>query len=120
MADDQDIHAALDRRVSLMEQSMTNAAQLMSGINTKLDLILTQITRVAILEEKHQTHATDITRAHLRVTSVEGQLTELAKEARAFINYSQGRDKVLWGLGAAVLVLLVKSLFFAAQIGMKP
>lgn len=90
----------------------------MEAVSTKLDLILAQITKVAILEEKHSNLIIDNDRAHKKIGDLGKEMSDLAKETRAFINYSQGRDKVLWAIGAGVLLLGVKVLFFAASHGM--
>jgi hypothetical protein len=105
-----------EQRIALTEQAVMSLKQTNEGMTTKLDLILAQITRVAILEEKHTTQQIDVTRAHSKIGSLEESLSDLAKETRAFISYSQGRDKVLWAIGAGVLMLGVKVLFFAAGI----
>ena len=92
----------------------------MEAVSTKLDLILAQITKVAILEEKHSNLIVDNDRAHKKIESLTKEVADLAKETRAFINYSQGRDKVLWAIGGGVLLLGVKVLFFTASHGMTP
>lgn len=109
-----------EKRISLTEQAVMSIKQTSEGMTTKLDLILAQITRVAILEEKHQTQQVDVTRAHSKIEGLEDTVDALARETRNFIAYSQGRDKVLWVIGAAVLALFVKALFFAAKSGMTP
>ena len=40
-----------ERRIALTEQSVTSLKLTNEGITTKLDLILAQVTRVALLEE---------------------------------------------------------------------
>jgi NO-binding membrane sensor protein with MHYT domain len=44
----------------------------------------------------------------------------LATETRAFINHSQGRDKVLWLLAGCVGGLAIKIMFFMGSMGMHP
>lgn len=120
-----------EKRMSLLELSSDTVKETMAGVSTKLDLILAQITRVAILEEKHQTQQADVTRAHDKIQTVEKKhdaklekleesLSSLAKETREFINYSKGRDKMLYVIGGAVGLLAIKVLFFAASHGMTP
>lgn len=105
-----------DKRISLTEQAVMSLKNTNEGITTKLDLLLAQMTKVALLEEKHQTHALDIDRANNKISSNEKELDELAIEVRHFISYSQGRDKILWAIGSAVLALVIKAVFFAAQL----
>lgn len=109
-----------EKRIALIEQSHVQNAATMLAVSSKLDQILAQINRIAILEEKHMTQQVDVTRAHSRVGAVETSLNALSIEAREFINYSKGRDKVLWAIGAGVLILAIKVLFFAASHGMTP
>jgi len=92
----------------------------MEAVSTKLDLILAQITKVAILEEKHSNLIIDNDRAHKKIEGLATKVDTLAQETRAFINHSQGRDKVLWAIGGAVLLLGIKILFFMGNLGMHP
>lgn len=108
------------QRIALTEKSVSGMERTMEAVSTKLDLILAQITKVAILEEKHSNLIIDNDRAHKKIADIADKLEALAKETRAFMNYAQGRDKVLWALGGVVLALLVKALFFAASNGMTP
>ena len=112
--------ASHENRISLTEQAVLSIKQTSEGMTTKLDLILAQITRVAILEEKHSTQQIDITRAHAKNEALTKELEALSRETRSFIAYSQGRDKVLWAIGLVVMGLFIKALFFAASTGMTP
>lgn len=109
-----------EKRIALIEQMHAQTGATMLAVSSKLDQILAQINRIAILEEKHSTQQLDVTRAHSRIGSVESALSELSVETREFMNYSKGRDKVLWAIGVAVAGLAVKVLFFAASHGMTP
>ena len=109
-----------EKRISLTEQAVLSLMHTNEGMTTKLDLILAQVTKVAILEERHNNQQVDVTRAHAKIGAVEKDLETMSREARNFISYSQGRDKVLWAIGVAVMVLFVKVLFFTAATGMKP
>lgn len=108
------------QRLALTEKSVVGMERVMEAVSTKLDLILAQITKVAILEEKHSNLIIDNDRAHKKISDLAEKVDVLAVETRKFISYSEGRDKVLWALGAVVLALLVKALFFAASHGMTP
>ena len=109
-----------EKRIALIEQSHLQNAATMLSVSGKLDQILAQINRIAILEEKHSTQQLDVTRAHSRVAKVEDSLDALSVETREFMNYSKGRDKVLWAIGGVVAGLFVKVVFFAANHGMTP
>lgn len=112
--------AAHEQRIALTEQAVMSIKQTNEGITTKLDLLLAQMTKVALLEERHITQQLDLTRAHTKIEDNAKKLETLADESRAFMNYSKGQAKILWAIGAAVLALLVKALFFAAGHGMTP
>ena len=107
-------------RLTLLEHSSAATQKVMEAVSTKLDLILAQITKVAILEERHNNQQLDVDRAHGKIERIEKSVETLGIETRAFISYSQGRDKVLWTIAAAVAALFIKVLFFAANNGMTP
>lgn len=109
-----------DKRITLTEQAVMSIKQTNEGLTTKMDLLLAQMTKVALLEEKHITQQADLTRAHSKIELQSKALDELGRESRAFMNYTQGRDKVLWTLAGTVAILLIKVLFFAANNGMTP
>lgn len=96
--------------------SMKNTLE---GISTKMDLILAQITRVAILEEKHSSSAADINRAHLYVANLEKQVNELSKEVRDFISQAKGMSRMAWAvwtlLSGGLGMMLAKLFFFMPQ-----
>jgi hypothetical protein len=108
------------QRLALTEKSVTGVERTMTDVSAKLDLILVQITKVAILEEKHSNLIVDNDRAHKKISELSTKFETLALETRAFINYAKGQNKVLWLLGGVVGGLLIKALFFAANHGMTP
>lgn len=108
------------QRIALNEKSVSSVERTMEAVSTKLDLILAQITKVAILEEKHSNLLIDNDRAHKKIADIVEKLDKLAEETRGFIKYTEGQNKVLWAIGAVVLGLLIKALFFAANHGMTP
>jgi hypothetical protein len=107
-----------EKRLALTEQAVMSIKQTSEGMTTKLDLILAQITKVAILEEKHSNLLIDNDRAHSKIADVTDKLDKLAEESRGFMNYTKGQNKILWAIGSVVLGLLIKALFFAANNGM--
>ena len=109
-----------EKRLSLTEQAVSSIKATNEGMTTKLDLILAQVTKVAILEERHNNQSIDITRAHDKISKLETKHDELAVEIRAFMNHTKGQAKVLWVIGGAVGMLAIKILFFAASSGMTP
>jgi hypothetical protein len=109
-----------EQRLALTEQAVMSLKQTNEGITTKMDLLLAQMTKVALLEERNITQQVDLGRAHSKIEANSDKLEKLADESRAFMNYSKGQNKVLWAIGSVVLGLLIKALFFAAGHGMTP
>lgn len=109
-----------DKRLTMAEKAVSSVEKVMEAVSTKLDLILAQITKVAILEEKHSNLIVDNDRAHKKIAALEKKHDDLATEIRAFMNFSKGQQKVMWAIGVAVSALVVKALFFAANHGMTP
>ena len=109
-----------ENRISLTEQAVMSLKQTNEGLTTKMDLLLAQMTKVALLEERNVTQQIDLARANTRIDANAEKMEKLAEESRAFMNYSKGLSKVLWTLATAVSALLVKALFFAANNGMTP
>ena len=111
---------AIETKAVLTEQAVLSLKATNEGLTTKMDLLLAQMTKVALLEERNITQQVDITRAHKKIEDIEKKHDELATEIRAFMNYSKGQQRVMWAIGTAVAVLIVKALFFAANHGMTP
>ena len=109
-----------ERRIALTEQSVASLKQTNEGITTKLDLILAQVTRVALLEEKHTNLMVDNNRAHDKISDITKSLETLSRESRDFMAYTRGQGRVLWWISGAVAALFIKILFFAAGNGMTP
>lgn len=104
----------------MAEKAVSSVEKVMEAVSAKLDLILAQITKVAILEEKHSNLIVDNDRAHKKIAALEKKHDDLATEIRAFMNHSKGQAKIMWASGAAVAALVIKALFFAANHGMTP
>lgn len=109
-----------DKRLTMAERNLSSVEKVMDAVSTKLDLILAQITKVAILEEKHSNLIIDNDRAHKKISDLTDKFDKLADETKAFMNYSKGQNKVLWAIGGVVMALVIKALFFAANNGMTP
>jgi len=112
--------ASHDNRISLTEQAVMSLKQTNEELTNKMDLLLAQMTKVALLEERNVTQQIELARANTKIDANAEKMEKLGEESRAFMNYSKGQNKVLWTLGIAVGALLVKALFFAANNGMTP
>lgn len=104
----------------MAERNLSSVEKVMDAVSTKLDLILAQITKVAILEEKHSNLIIDNDRAHKKISDLTDKFDALATESRAFMNYTKGQNKILWAISGVVMALVIKALFFAANNGMTP
>ena len=134
MSDSEDIHddrrnapnamRDYERRVNTLENASQTLKEVISGMTIKLDLILAQVNKVAILEEKHNTQQLDLNRLHTRVETLNDKHETLSVESREFSNIVKGMGRMAWALwsvlGATVLVLFIKILFFMGKNGMAP
>lgn len=109
-----------ERRISLTEQAIAQMTRTNEGITAKLDLILAQITKVAILEERHNAQASDLGRAHDKISKLTREYEEFSREVRSFINEARGMakaTKVIWMLlGSGVALALGKILFLSGAL----
>lgn len=119
-ADHEKRMSSVETKMVLTEQAVMSLKATNEGLTTKMDLLLAQMTKVALLEERNITQQVDITRAHKKIEDLEGEHKALAIEIREFMNHSKGQSKVMWAIGAAVGALVIKALFFAANHGMTP
>lgn len=134
MSDSEDIHddrrnasdacRDTERRINTLEHASQTLKEAISGMTIKLDLILAQVTKVAILEEKHNTQQLDLNRLYTRVETLNDKHETLAVESREFNNTVKGMGRVAWALwtvlGATVLLLFIKILFFMGKNGLTP
>ena len=111
---------AIETKTVLTEQAVLSLKATNEELTTKMDLLLAQMTKVALLEERDITQQVDITRAHKKIEDLEKKHDDLATEIRAFMNYSKGQQKIMWTIGGVVMALVIKALFFAANNGMTP
>jgi multidrug resistance efflux pump len=90
--------------------------QTLEAVSTKLDLILAQITKVAILEERHTNSAVEINKAHSNINLLKTEVDVLSKEVREFINQTKGMTKMAWAiwtiLSGGMGMMLAKLFFF--------
>ena len=111
---------AIETKTVLTEQAVLSLKATNEELTTKMDLLLAQMTKVSLLEERNITQQVDITRAHKKIEDLEKKHDDLATEIRAFMNYSKGQQKIMWTIGGVVMALVIKALFFAANNGMTP
>lgn len=109
-----------EKRLALTEQAVMSIKATNEGLTTKMDILISTMTKVALLEEKHSTQQVDVTRAHDKIAGVEIKLDKLALETREFVNYSKGQAQVLWALAGGLAMLAIKVMFFTASHGMTP
>lgn len=112
-----------ERRVAVLESTYTQLKEGLCMVGGKLDLILEQNTKVAILAEKSASHQLDLDRAALRIIELNAKHDKLSEQVTKFISFIEGLTKLayaLWtSLGAVVFLILIKMLFFLSSEGMK-
>lgn len=99
---------ALEQRDEVMLKEFKEVSQKFDG---KLDTILFQLGKIAVLEVNHQNHSSSMERAFSKL----GELEKECSELRGFKSHTEGMAKMawlLWGsLGTGVVTLLVKVFF---------
>lgn len=110
-----------EREISGLLVDRDSMKKTMDAVSMKLDLILAQITKVAVLEEKHSNATSDINRAHLYIVNVEKEVEQLGREVREFIAYTKGVTRTAWAvwsiLAGTVFAVMVKVMFFMGAHG---
>ena len=111
-----------EAEISTLQSKAGAVEKRMDDISAKLDMILMQVTKVAVLEANHNNQSQDVTRAHAKIAELERKLEKsmedlgrkydaMSLEVTSFISYSKGRDKVIWALAVGVAALAGKILF---------
>lgn len=102
-------------KLSLLEQREADSRSMMVSMNGKLDLIVASLARVQLLEEKHANQNEAVARAFKKLEAQEVVLDTLL----AFKNKIEGMATMAWllwtGMGAAMVAMLVKIMFFAGH-----
>jgi len=97
--------SSLEQRDELMLREFKDVSLKFDG---KLDTILFQLGKIAVLEVNHQNHSSSMERAFSKL----GELEKECSTLRSFKSHTEGMAKMawmLWGsLGAGVITLLVK------------
>ena len=114
----------IERRVSVLEGSHNFMKEGLQSIVNKLDDLLKQGEKVVIIAERQEAHRLDLEKAALRIKEVEKNHADLNKTVTEFISFINGLTKlayILWTtLGALVMLMLIKILFFIGSIGFTP
>lgn len=102
-------------KIAMLEQRDQMIVDALNKLEGKVDLILMQITKVAVLEVNHQNHNEALSRSFKRIEDLESSVQKLSKESSDFISYTKGMAKmamIIWGiLTGAVGLLGVKIVF---------
>lgn len=100
--------------IQMLKSNETSMQKALDGVNMKLDMILAQITKVAVLEEKHTYQGEALGRAFNKLGTMENELHELDR----FRHRTEGMAKMAWilwvAIGSAVFALALK-VFFGAH-----
>lgn len=102
-------------RIAVLEQRDASIIESLQELKQKTDLILMQVTKVAVLEVNHSHQSEALARAFTRIEQIEKELTTLSKETREFMHTVQGMSKMAWylwgGMGAGMVAMLSKVMF---------
>ena len=95
----------LERRYEML---LDNIRKMEDKFDTKLDLILLQINKVSILEEKHTYQSAALERAFNRIQLLDDAMDKLS----SFKDHTMGMAKmayIIWGaMGVSITAMLVK------------
>lgn len=104
-------------RIVMLEQQDISIKESLNKFETKLDLILLQISKVAVLETNHTNQNEALGRAFKRIETIENTTSNIME----FVNKTKGMATlayILWGaVGAGLFMLGVKVLFFMGSHG---
>jgi hypothetical protein len=115
-------------RLVALEQQDNALHKALDKFDTKLDAILTQVSKIAVLEANHSHHSDGLGRAFKAIAdlnnkhdaddvAINGRLSDLEK----FMNKTTGMAQlayILWGaMGGGLILLTVKVLFFMGSNG---
>lgn len=89
-------------RIELLERKddsiFTALKKMEDKFDAKLDLILFQINKIAVLEANHQHHSNALDRAFEKIESLEVSL----RESQTFQHKTEGMARMAWYLWAAI------------------
>lgn len=118
------IPPVIDRRIGALEGAHTFLKASVEEIVNKLDKILEQNTKIAVIAEKQANHQVDLERAETRIKDMEAKHLALYTQVSEFISFIRGLTKlayVLWtSISAVVMLLLIKVMFFLGKSGFVP
>jgi tetrahydromethanopterin S-methyltransferase subunit G len=110
-----------ESKIISLDAGASEMRKTLEGVSTKLDLILAQITKVAVLEEKHSNQTADVNRAHSYIAKLEKDVDTLSIEVREFMAYSRGMARTAWAvwglLSGLVMGIFIKMIFFMGANG---
>jgi hypothetical protein len=117
-----------EAKIAMLEQRDGMILDLLGKLEQKTDLILMQITKVAVLEVNHDHQSEALARAFTRIEHLERATADAAKESsrqiealstetRKFMNQMEGMArgaKILWTLMGGGLGLMFLKIVFAS------
>ena len=83
---------------AMLEERDKMIVESLSKQDMKLDMILSQVTKVAVLENNHQHHSSGLERAFKQIQKHEDELDSLSKEVKDFIAHTRGMARMAWDL----------------------
>lgn len=105
-------------KIAMLEQRDAMIMDALSELKGKTDLILLQVTKVAVLEVNHGHQSEALGRAYSRIEKLEEGAADLATETREFMNTMNGMARMakwMWSLMGGSLGLMMLKMLFGGQ-----
>ena len=93
------------------EDLLSEIRKMSEKFDSKLDMIISQVTKIEVLEVNHSYHKDAMDRAFKKIEQLEANCTTLVE----YKNKAEGMAKMAWllwsGMGISVVGLIFKALF---------
>jgi hypothetical protein len=117
-----------EARLVTLENQDEGLREALHKFESKLDLILAQVSKIAVLEANHTHHSSGLDRAFVQITTVDRKLDAHVEvlvsrmgQFEEFMNKTRGMAQMaylLWGaFGAGLALIFVKVMFFMSSHG---
>lgn len=106
-----------EQRLAALEKSDGRFLTELQNLDNKLDVVLSKLSRIEVLENSHNHHAAALDRAFQKLTDLETQQNSFA----LFKSKTEGMASMAWiiwtVIGGGLAMLAIKVLFFLGQHG---
>lgn len=95
-----------ESKIAMLEQRDQMILDLLQKLEGKVDLVLMQLTKVAVLEANHDHQSEALGRAFTRIESLELEMKSLSKSTNEFISHTKGMARMAWYLWGLITALV--------------